>query len=244
MITVLLTLILGFGQEQLQINYERIAIPQMAPAIAFLVMTRFFPTLKIRLNIKFSKHGFISLLFALFIPFILLTIGFYLCILFNLHFGYTNNFLTILPMVLGGMIFGAIGEEIGWRGFLQPTLERQYSIIPSAIIVGLFWGLWHIGNYQYGITYMIGFLLFTISASVILRILLNKTENNLIVSVFFHLSINIGFFIFFKNSLTNEKMICINGFIWALTAFVISIISDRKGKRPITGVLQKSGSSA
>jgi membrane protease YdiL (CAAX protease family) len=229
MITVLFTLILGFGQEQLKINYERIAIPQIAPAIAFLIVTRFFLTLKTHLNIKFDKHSFISLLFALFIPFGLLTIGFYICLLFNLNFEHTNNFLTTLPIAIGGMIFGAVGEEIGWRGFLQPTLERQYSIIPSAIIVGLFWGLWHIGNYQYGITYMIGFLLFTISASVILRILLDKTENNLIVSVFFHLSINIGFFIFFKNSLTNEKMICVNGIIWALTAFVISIISDRKG---------------
>ncbi len=239
-ITVLFTLILGFGQEQLKINYDRIAIPQIAPAIAFLVVIRIFPTLRTRLNIKFDKQSFISLLFALLIPFGLLTIGFYLCLLFNLNFGHTNNFLTTLPLFIGGMIFGAVGEEIGWRGFLQPTMERQYAMIPSTIIVGLFWGLWHIGNYQYGITYMIGFLLFTISSSVILRKLLDKTENNLLVSIFFHLSINIGFFMFFKNSLTNEKMISINGIIWALIAFIILVISDRKEKRPITGVSKKS----
>ena len=227
-ITVLLTMILGFGQELLKINYERIAIPQIAPAIAFSIGTRFLLKLRTHLNIKFDKHSFMRPLFALFIPFGLLTIGYYTCLLFNFNFEHTNNFLTTLPIAIVGMIFGAVGEEIGWRGFLQPTLERQYSMISSAIIVGLFWGLWHIGNYQYGIIYMIGFLLFTISASVILRILLDKTENNLIVSVFFHLSINIGFFMFFKSSLANEKMICVNGSIWALMAFLISIFSDRK----------------
>jgi membrane protease YdiL (CAAX protease family) len=226
--TLLLTLILGFGQEQLKINYELIAIPQIAPGIAFLIMTILFKTLRTRLNIKFDKQIFIRLSLSFFIPIGLIAFGFYMSTLFNLNFELTNNFLTNLPIAIGGMIFGAIGEEIGWRGFLQPTMERQYSTITSAIIVGLFWGLWHIGNYQYGITYMTGFLLFAISASVILRILLDKTENNLLVSVFFHLSINIGFFIFFKNSLTNEKMICLNGFIWALTAFVVSLISKDK----------------
>jgi hypothetical protein len=70
--------------------------------------------------------------------------------------------------------------------------------------------------------YMIGFLLFTISVSVILRILLDKTENNVMVSICFHISINIGFFMFFKNSLNNDKMIWVNGIIWFLIAFVIS----------------------
>jgi len=243
-ITVLLTPILGIGQEQLKISYDKIAIPQVAPAIAFLIVTRLFLTLKTHLNIKFDTQIIFKLLLALFIPFGLLTIGFYACYLLGLKFEQTNNLMTTLPLAISGMIFGAVGEEIGWRGFLQPNMEKKYSVVSSAIIVGLLWGLWHIGNYQYGIIYMIGFLLFTISASIILRILLDKTENNLLVSIIFHLSINIGFFVFFRNSLTNEKIIIGNGIIWALTALVTSVISHRKDKRHITGVWQKSGLSA
>jgi uncharacterized protein len=232
-ITVVLTLILGIGQEQLKINYEKIAIPQFAPAISVFIITSLFPTLKIHLNVKFEKRIYFSLLLATLIPFCLLSIGYYFYHLLGLKFELTNDLMTTLPIVLGGMIFGAIGEEIGWRGFLQPNIERKYVMIPSAIIVGLFWGLWHIGNYQNGIVFMIGFLLFTISASLILRILLDQTENNLMVSIFFHLSINSGFFVFFKNSLTNEKMICGNGIIWTLTALALSVIWNRKNKQLI-----------
>jgi hypothetical protein len=89
---------------------------------------------------------------------------------------------------------------------------------------------------------MAGFLVFMVSASVILRILLDKTANNLIVAVFFHLSINISFFIFFKDTLTNDKMIWVNGFIWGLTAFLICIDLFRKNKRFLPWFLQMGDS--
>ena len=78
-----------------------------------------------------------------------------------------------------------------------------------------------------------GFILFMTSASLILRIILDNTDNNLLISIFFHLGINIGFFVFFKNSLTNEKMICLNAIIWAATAVVMLTISKRRNKRRI-----------
>ena len=47
--------------------------------------------------------------------------------------------------MLFGIIIGSIGEEIGWRSFFQPFLETKYSKNISSIIVGVVWGLWHIG---------------------------------------------------------------------------------------------------
>ncbi|MEM0481998.1 MAG: CPBP family intramembrane glutamic endopeptidase [Nitrososphaerota archaeon] len=38
----------------------------------------------------------------------------------------------------------ALGEEIGWRGYLQTELEAAgYSTLRASILVGLIWGLWH-----------------------------------------------------------------------------------------------------
>ncbi|MCS7145785.1 MAG: CPBP family intramembrane glutamic endopeptidase [Nitrososphaerota archaeon] len=38
----------------------------------------------------------------------------------------------------------ALGEEIGWRGFLQVELEaRGHSTAKAALLVGLVWGVWH-----------------------------------------------------------------------------------------------------
>jgi len=37
----------------------------------------------------------------------------------------------------------ALGEEIGWRGYLYPTLAKRLGRGPAALAVGVVWGLWH-----------------------------------------------------------------------------------------------------
>lgn len=49
------------------------------------------------------------------------------------------GFILILPMIIGGGI-----EEIGWRGLLQPELERKMSQFIATLTVGIIWSLWHI----------------------------------------------------------------------------------------------------
>jgi hypothetical protein len=63
--------------------------------------------------------------------------------------------------------------------------------------------------------------------------LLISTNNNLIISVLFHFSINVGFFIFYKSTLTESKTIIANGIVWALAAIVFLIFSNRKDKPDI-----------
>jgi membrane protease YdiL (CAAX protease family) len=38
---------------------------------------------------------------------------------------------------------GALGEEIGWRGFLVPELSRVTSFTKVSLISGTIWALWH-----------------------------------------------------------------------------------------------------
>lgn len=48
--------------------------------------------------------------------------------------------LPAIPlMVIGGGV-----EEIGWRGFLQPALERKFAFTLSTLIVAVIWFLWHV----------------------------------------------------------------------------------------------------
>lgn len=46
------------------------------------------------------------------------------------------NLLLIIPQ--GGL------EELGWRGILQPRLEKVFAYFPSVLIVGVIWGIWHL----------------------------------------------------------------------------------------------------
>ncbi|MEU9890643.1 CPBP family intramembrane glutamic endopeptidase [Sphaerisporangium sp. NPDC051011] len=51
----------------------------------------------------------------------------------------------LTAMVLGGAInlILALGEELGWRGYLMPRIEQLWGL-PAAIVAGgVLWGLWH-----------------------------------------------------------------------------------------------------
>ncbi len=61
----------------------------------------------------------------------------------------------------------ALGEEIGWRGFLTPLLARKFSFPVMAFITGLIWAMWHvplliysnyIAEYGYGMELWINIL--------------------------------------------------------------------------------------
>lgn len=57
--------------------------------------------------------------------------------------------IAIYVILLG--IFGtirsaanALGEEIGWRGFLTPEMYKRYGYTKTSLIIGLIWSLWHL----------------------------------------------------------------------------------------------------
>jgi membrane protease YdiL (CAAX protease family) len=44
---------------------------------------------------------------------------------------------------LVGSLARALGEEIGWRGFLVPELSNNVSFTATALISGVIWSVWH-----------------------------------------------------------------------------------------------------
>jgi len=49
------------------------------------------------------------------------------------------------------------GEEWGWRGYLMPKVSKHFSTVPTLLITGIIWGLWHapltIIGHNYGLGY-------------------------------------------------------------------------------------------
>jgi membrane protease YdiL (CAAX protease family) len=52
---------------------------------------------------------------------------------------------TLTFVVLGSIqsLISATGEELGWRGFLVPTLARRMSFGRLAVLSGVIWAVWH-----------------------------------------------------------------------------------------------------
>jgi uncharacterized protein len=53
---------------------------------------------------------------------------------------------SVLPFViLIGLGSGPISEEFGWRGFALDPLMRRFGRIWGTVMLGLIWGVWHLG---------------------------------------------------------------------------------------------------
>jgi membrane protease YdiL (CAAX protease family) len=66
-----------------------------------------------------------------------------------------------------GSLASALGEEIGWRGFLVPELARNFSFSTTALISGIVWSMWHYplliwGDYNAGTPTWYGLTCFTV----------------------------------------------------------------------------------
>jgi len=51
--------------------------------------------------------------------------------------------LSIPLAMLVALPFGPLAEELGWRGFALPRLERRFSALTSSLILGCVWTFWH-----------------------------------------------------------------------------------------------------
>ncbi len=98
--------------------------------------------------------------------------------------------LLMIPMnVVGGGL-----EEIGWRGILQPYLEKIMSFSKATIIVAIIWTMWHfplwfiVGTYQSGISFfMFSVAVFGMTFSLAV---IRKITQNVFLCILFHSCIN------------------------------------------------------
>ena len=62
--------------------------------------------------------------------------------------------LVALPLVLlGGHLLtdpGALGEELGWRGFMLPRLLELTDARAAGLILGVIWAVWHLPAFYVG----------------------------------------------------------------------------------------------
>lgn len=114
---------------------------------------------------------------------------------------YISKLLVTLPLaMLVNPIMGIIqcfGEELAWRGYLLPKLNKKFSIQVAVIIDGFIWGLWHSPiiamGYNYGdghpILGIFAMIIFCIIIGIIASYLFCKTKS-IWCPVLFHAALN------------------------------------------------------
>jgi membrane protease YdiL (CAAX protease family) len=92
-------------------------------------------------------------------------------------------------VISGGFLGPGLFEEIGWRGFALPHLQRRYSALVSSLILGLVWSFWHFPNFfafTFTPTKLAIFVPMGIVLSVIYTWVYNSTGGSLFAAVVLH----------------------------------------------------------
>lgn len=104
--------------------------------------------------------------------------------------------LTLLFSAEAGLLVslflrGATGEELGLRGFALPRLQERMSPFRASLVIGLFWGAWHLpvllGRDAVSI---VAFLLLSFGLSFIFTWMFNGSGGSLIPGLLFHATQN------------------------------------------------------
>jgi uncharacterized protein len=117
-----------------------------------------------------------------------------------------NEPLMIIVLILVTLTGGPIAEELfGLRGFALPKLLAQHTPLVSSLIVGFFFGAWHLieffrpGSSQYaiGLGFYPLFIVDEIAHSILMTWIYLRSDRNLFVGgIFFHLTMNVYLVLF------------------------------------------------
>jgi membrane protease YdiL (CAAX protease family) len=214
---------LAVVQMTAKLSFGIITLPQLAPTMAYILIIILYKDLYRQITVRINKIVLVKTFIAIIFPLVLFTLAYYIGTLMGMDVKTGSNLFSVISIGILGIIIGSVAEEIGWRSFFQPALEQKHSVFVSCVIVGLTWGIWHFGHFMKGPIFMLGFLVFTISVSVIIVFLYKNTQNNIIISSLFHASINIGFTIYFTDGFENIKFFLIISSVWLIIAIIILV---------------------
>lgn len=103
---------------------------------------------------------------------------------------------VFLPFMLAIALVPAIGEEIGWRGFALPALQKHFGPIVGTIILGSLHSLWHLPAFftpilgPYESLKFFTFVLTGIAGSFIYTWIYNNSRQSILIAILLHAAAN------------------------------------------------------
>lgn len=117
------------------------------------------------------------------------------------------------------IMIGAVAEELGWRGYVLPKLLPHHSALYSALLIGVVWGIIHLGLTLPGQmnagSYWLSTILYITGLSIILTWLYIQTRGNLVIPILFH--IGQSYFVFLNGGISLTQQ------LWLMTAITTAI---------------------
>ena len=121
-------------------------------------------------------------------------------------------------------------EEIGWRGYLLPIVQRRYSPLAASLIVGVIWALWHgplawaeVGYQQSEQPwhYMLWFTASILPISCLATWIFNGSGESVPAVTLFHIAVNLADYVVVLPRASGDSVLLSTSVITALVAGVI-----------------------
>ena len=133
-----------------------------------------------------------------------------------------SSWAGLAGLLVAGALIGPM-EEFGWRGVALPLLQRRLTPLTASLVLGAFWGLWHLPAFLMSGTPQSGrsfgpFIIGVLALSVLVTPLFNASRGSILIPALFHFQMN--------NPLWPDAQPWEN-YLFALVAVVVVVICRR-----------------
>lgn len=91
-------------------------------------------------------------------------------------------------------IIPALGEELGWSGYVIDPMQERWGALRASVLLGLFWAAWHVVpllQVHRSPSWIAGWSLGTVAARVIIVWFYNRTGRSVFAAALFHIVMNV-----------------------------------------------------
>ena len=120
---------------------------------------------------------------------------------------------------------GALGEELGWSGYITDSLQHRWNALQTGLLLGLVAVLWHLPALllmHRALTWIGWWCLYAVAARILIVWLYNNTGGSVFAAAMFHATLNLSWMLFPVNGSHFDMRL--GGLTMALTAAIVTLV--------------------
>jgi uncharacterized protein len=129
---------------------------------------------------------------------------------------------SLVLLIIMITITGAMGEELGWRGFALPWLQSRMSALSASFLLGVIWVIWHAPLWFAGLGFeeipFLAYAITGISFTILVTWACNNSGGSLVIASLFHLTLNISV------NIIQSKALYVHAFLFLAFATIVVLV--------------------
>jgi len=120
---------------------------------------------------------------------------------------------------------GALGEELGWSGYILDALQERWNALQASVILGLVGIVWHLVPLlliHRSPTWIAWWCLYAVAARILTVWLYNNTGKSVFAAALFHATLNLSFMLFPVDGSHFDMRL--GGLVMAFTAALVTMV--------------------